>query len=183
MKLETKRLILRDITMKDAKDIVKNLNNVKISRYLLVVPYPYTMKDAKWWVNECKRKAKEKPRESYSLHIELKSKKGIIGGVGLSKIDNFQGTASIGYWLGEDYWRQGIVSEAVREVLDFAFNKLKLRKVELYAFAENKASNALAKKMGFKLEGKIRKKSRDRATGKIHDDNFYGLLREEWKRR
>jgi len=182
MKLTTKRLILREITAKDIPDLIRNINNVKISRYLLGVNYPYTMKDARLGLNECKRKAKEKPRATYTFCIELKSKKGIIGEVELNHVDNFQGTANIDYWLGEDYWRQGIVSEAVTEVLAFAFKKLKLRRINLYAFAENKGSSAIAKKFGFKFEGRTRKEVRDNATGRIHDANYYGLLKEDWKK-
>jgi len=183
MKLTTKRLIIRDITMKDAKSLIRDINNVNVSKYLLVVPYPYTMKDAKWWINKCKKDSREKPRKEYSFCIELKSKKGVIGGIGLTKVDRFQGTAEIGYWLGQDYWRQGIASEAARKMIDFAFNKLKLRRINLPAFAENKGSNALAKKLGFKFEGRTRREVRDKATGKIHDANFYGLLKSEWRKK
>jgi len=180
MKIRTKRLILREINEKDVSDLIGNINNLKVSRYLKAVPYPYTKKDAKWWINECKKKAKQKPRTSYNFSIELKSKKGIIGGVGLDKIDRFQGTASIGYWLGEKYWRQKIMSETVKRVLDFAFNKLKLRRMDVSAYTKNKGSNSLIKKMGFKFEGMRRKSLRVKSTGKIYDVNIYGLLKEDW---
>ena len=50
MKLQTKRLILRQVNSRDIQDLIQNLNNIKVSKWLLVVPYPYTLKDAKWWV-------------------------------------------------------------------------------------------------------------------------------------
>jgi len=177
----TKRIILRDINPEDEKDLIRNINNLEVSKYLILVPHPYTKKDAKWWINNCEKAAKEKPRKKYSFSIELKSKKGVIGAVGLEKIDFFQGTATIGYWLGEDYWRQGIMQEATRAVIDYAFKKLKLRRIDVEAFAENKGSNALIKKLGFKYEGTMKKKCRAKATGKIHDAHFYGLLKNNWK--
>ena len=125
MRLVTKRLILRDCTQEDAKDIVENLNNLNVSKWLLVVPYPYTMKDAKWWINHCKEQQKQKPRTNYDFSIVLKKENKVIGGIGLSNVDRFQGIASIGYWIGEDYWRQGIAKESLKEILDFAFYKLK----------------------------------------------------------
>jgi len=80
MKLTTKRLILRDITMKDRESLVKHINNLNVSKWLLVVSHPYTMKDAKWFVNHCAEKSKDKPKTSYSFVIELKEKPGVIGG-------------------------------------------------------------------------------------------------------
>jgi len=180
MKLTTKRLILRDITAKDAKDLVNQINNINVSKWLLVVPYPYTMKDAKWYINKC-RKKKKKPITSYSFSIELKAKHEIIGGMGISKIDYEQGTADIDYWIGEDYWRQGYASEGVRRLINYSFNTLKLRRLTIPPFATNRGSNGLAKSLGFTYEGKLRQVAKCKATAKIHDENVWGLLRNEWK--
>ena len=72
------------------------------------------------------------------------------------------------------------MTEAKVAVNDFAFNKLKLRKLNSDVWTENKASNATQIKMGYKLEGVRRKNNRSFSTGKIYDVNEYGLLREEW---
>ena len=180
--LKTKRLVLRQATMEDAKDLARNLNNLDISRWLLVVPYPYRLKDAKEFIQRQEDKAKKKKRESYQFSIELKEEGRVIGGIGISSINKYQGTASMGYWLGEDYWRKGYVTEAAQRVLRFAFDKLKLRRLEAEVYAGNKKSAGLLKKLGFKLEGVARKAKRSKATGKIIDVEQYGLLRDEWKR-
>jgi len=180
MKLTTKRLILREITMRDIESLIVNISNLNVSKYLLVVPYPYTIKDAKWWINHCKEIAREKSRTSYELNITLRSQPGIIGGIGLGKVDREQGTSDIGYWLGEQYWRQGIMTEAAVAMLDFAFQRLKLRRIKIPVFTDNAASNGLARKLGFQYEGMLRKAGVAKSTGKIHDENIYGLLREEW---
>lgn len=182
MKLETKRLILRPPTIKDAKAICENINNLNISKWLLVVPYPYTMKDARWYINHCAEKAKQKIKTGYGFSIELKSEKKIVGGCGLSNLDPSQGTADIGYWLGEKYWRQGIIQEAVTELINFGFKKLKLRRLQIPAYSDNVPSNGVAKKLGFTFEGVKRKAAVSKATGKIHDENVWSLLKEEWKK-
>lgn len=182
MKISTERLVLRDITNKDARDIQENLNNLRVSKWLLIVPYPYTMKDAKWWTKHCLEKRKKKKRESYEFGIELKSEKKIIGGFGLSKINKSQGIADVGYWLGENYWRKGYGSEAFNAVLKFAFNKLKLRRIEAGVFVGNPSSGKLLEKFGAKREGLRRKARRCKADGKIKDEILYGLLKEEWKK-
>lgn len=182
MKIETKRLVLRNIKKKDADSLRRNINNLNVSKWLLVVPYPYTKKDALWWINRCLEKQKEKPRKSYDFHITIKPNSEVVGGAGLSKVDLKQGTAEAGYWLAEKYWRQGYGFEAVSSVINFAFKKLKLRKITIPVFADNKASNGLAKKLGANLEGTLRKQVISKASGKLHDENIYGLLKEEWRK-
>ena len=182
MKLSTKRLTIKDIKPVDADSIRENINNLNVSKYLLTVPHPYTKKDIKWWVNHCAEKQKEKPKTSYEFGISIKPSNKIVGGVGLSNINKEQGTAELGYWIGESYWRQGYVSEAVKELINFGFNKLKLRRLVIPAFIENKGSNALAKKLGFTFEGTLRKACKAKSTGKIHDEHIYGLLKSEWKK-
>ena len=96
-------------------------------------------------------------------------------------MDHFNGTATVGYWLGREHWRQGIMTEAAREIIRFAFQDLNLRRLNIEAFVENVASNTLIKKLGFVFEGTQIKGARSKATNKIHDAHHYRLLREEWE--
>jgi len=182
MKFETERLRIRYLKNSDKKDLIKNINNLEVSKWLLVVAYPYKSKDAKGWISYCQKQDKKKKRDAYDFGIELKEEKKIIGGIGINKIDNFQGTASVGYWLGKEYWRKGYGSEALNEILKFAFNKLKLRRIEARVFSGNPSSGKLLKKFGAKLEGTGRKAVRCKADKKIKDDLIYGLLKEEWRK-
>lgn len=183
MKLETERLILRDYKKSDEQDLIKNINNLKVSKWLLVVPYPYKKKDAVWWINKCLKNQKEKKRVSYNLVIEVKDNQKGIGCISLDKIDLFGEKAEVGYWLGEDYWRKGYGTEALEEILKFAFDKLKLKRVEADVFSENPSSGKLLELFGFKKEGYSRKAVRCKADGKIKDKVIYGLLKEEWVKR
>jgi len=164
------------------KDLIENINNLNVSKWLLVVAYPYTKKYAKEWINYCQKQNKDKKKDAYNFGIELKEEKRIIGGIGVDKINKSQGTANVGYWIGENYWRHGYGSEALNEVLKFAFNKLKIRKLEACVFAENPSSGKLLEKFGAKLEGKRIKSVICKADGKIKDDLIYGLLKENWRK-
>lgn len=181
MRLETKRLILRNFKKSDLRALVENINNLKVSQYLLVVPFPYTKADAEWWINHCFKVSKENPPKSIEIAIESKSEKKIIGAIGLSKIDYSASASTFGYWLGEKYWRQGIMSEALNEALKFAFEKLKLNKLEAGVFTENNASARLLEKLGFKKEGVKKQAVRAKSTGKVHDEIIYAMLRQEFK--
>lgn len=181
MKIKTEKLILKELTKKDIKSIVENANNLNVTKWLLIVPYPYKIKDAKFWIKDSQKKAKEKPRKDYTFGVELKSERKIIGGMGLHKVDRFQKKAEVGYWLGEKYWRKGYGSEALNEILKLAFNKLRLRRIEAGVFYGNTSSGKLLEKFGFKKEGLKRKACKCKADGKIKDEYIYGLLKEEWK--
>ncbi len=181
MKLTTKRLILRPLKNSDAKSIFENINDIEVTKWLLVVPYPYKLKDAKDWVKHNKEKWKKRKKENYIFGIELKKEKEVIGGISLNKVDKFQGKASVGYWLGKKYWNKGYGSEALKSILDFAFKKLKLRRIEAEVFVGNPSSGKLLEKFGVKREGLKRKACRCKADSKVKDEYIYGLLKEEYK--
>jgi [ribosomal protein S5]-alanine N-acetyltransferase len=181
MKINTQRLLLRPVTLRDIPSIVKNVNNLNVSKWLLAVPYPYRTKDAKSWINHCQEEAGKKQRDNYDFGIELKSDNTLIGAIGINHISKYQGTATVGYWLGEDYWRNGYGSEALNAILNLAFKKLKLRRLEAEVFAKNPSSGKLLEKYDFQKEGFKRKVIKSKATGKIHDGIIYALLRQDYK--
>jgi [ribosomal protein S5]-alanine N-acetyltransferase len=94
---------------------------------MMQMPYPYSLQMARDYIKKSKGALNKKNPNEYNLLIELKSEKKIIGGIGLADIDYFRKIAGIGYWLNEKYHKQGIMSEAVGTVLNFAFNKLAFR--------------------------------------------------------
>jgi RimJ/RimL family protein N-acetyltransferase len=182
MKLETKRLILRDWSKKDIADLIEGLNNYKVSKWLALVPNPYTKKDAEDWISYCKQNAKSKNR-SYYFAIELKSEKKVIGGIGIDKINKFHGIGGGGFWINEKYHGKGYGTEALAAKIGFAFNKLKLRRLESGFFKGNKPSLNLQKKFGYKVEGLRRKGFKCKADGKLKDEYTTALLKEDWNRK
>jgi [ribosomal protein S5]-alanine N-acetyltransferase len=182
MELKTRRTVLREYFLSDTKDLQAKIDNPKVSKYLAVVAFPYKMKDARWFVNHCIEKRKKKSRESYELAITSRETGDFMGGAGLSNIDRRIGTAELGYWIAEEYWRKGYMTEVISALIDFAFKDLKLNKLNISAYVPNKGSNGLAKKLGFKLEGTTRQDAMPVSTGKVYDTNHWGLLKKEWKK-
>lgn len=181
MKLITQRLVLRDVERRDIGNLAKQANNLNVSRFLLAVPYPYTKSVAQKFIGHCIKEAKKKPRVKYEFGITLREEDRVIGMIGLTGIKKFEGTATIGYWLGEDYWRNGYMTEALERVINFAFDRLRLRRIDISAFVENESSIGLIEKMGFNYEGTRIKNHRAKSTGEYHDEKIYGLLRKDWK--
>ncbi|MBI4116768.1 GNAT family N-acetyltransferase, partial [Candidatus Pacearchaeota archaeon] len=153
MKLTTKRLILRDINSRDAKDIAENANDYDVWYFTDSIPHPYRLKDAKFFINLCKKEQKEKVRKSYNLGITIRGKNKVIGLMGLFHISKLHKKAEIGYWMGKKYRKQGIISEAEAAILKFGFGKLKLNKIHGKAMVENTGSNKLFEKFVFRKGG------------------------------
>lgn len=169
--IRAKGFSLRPFKKGDEASLAANISNRKIERNTLVIPYPYTMKAARFWVRYNLALAKKK--EKSQLHLAIDAGGEVIGGMGLSHADGH--SAEIGYWLGENYWGRGIATEAVKLLTKYAFSGLGLRRVYAYVFSFNKASARVLEKAGYKLEGKLRKQAVKR--GKPIDALLFAKVR------
>lgn len=180
MSLETPRLILRTWQESDVDDLVEGLNNIQVSQWLALMPYPYTRKDAQSWVAECQNKVDDD--KNYEWAIVLKSENKVIGGTSLRGVDQTQGTAQRGgIWLNCKYHGHGYGVEAFNRRAEFAFNQLGLRRISNGFFVGNKSSEKMQKKLGYKIEGLKRKNYFCVADGQLKDEVITGLLKEEWR--
>lgn len=169
--IKTKKFILRPFKMSDVKGVVEAVNNKIIARNTLTIPYPYALKDAKWWLRTSIPKNKKKIQVNFCIEIDGK----VAGSVGFNKISK-EHKAEIGYWLAEKYWGKGIMTEVVREVVKFGFEKLKLRRIYAHTFPFNKASAGVLKNNGFKFEGILKKDAR-KSNGKILDAYVFAKIK------
>lgn len=177
MKLETERLILRKPKKEDWREIYKLVDKEIIKNYFM--PYPFKEEDAKGLINH---EIENFGKSFYNFIVELKENSEIIGMVGIRKINNFNKTANLSSWVGKKYRRKYYVTEAKIAIIDFAFKKLKLRKLVSDVVSFNKESNNMQIKFGMKFEGTIRKIKFNPFTKKYEDMNSYGLFAEEWKK-
>lgn len=102
----------------------------------------------------------------------------LLGGITVSNVRRgVAQNASIGYWIGEPYARQGLMSEAVQLTLNFCFESLGLHRVEAACLATNDPSRALLLKSGFKQEGVARQFLR--INGQWQDHLTFAILRSD----
>lgn len=93
----------------------------------------------------------------YGFFLVRLSDDALLGGITLGSVRRgVSQSATLGYWLGEPYARQGFMTEGVNCVLDFAFDRLGLRRVEAACVPTNVASRRLLAKCGFREEGLAR---------------------------
>jgi RimJ/RimL family protein N-acetyltransferase len=81
--------------------------------------------------------------------------------------------------FAKEYWSRGYGTDAAMALLDYAFNRLNLRKVNSYFLAFNERSRRLHVALGMKQEGVRRKE--DYFNGEYHDELLFGVFREEWE--
>ncbi len=105
----------------------------------------------------------------------------VVGSVSVFGWDKYHRRAQLGYDLAKGHWGKGFAQEAIRSVLPFAFEELELNRVEIWTSAANERSLTLAQRLGFTLEGKLRKRILE-DDGQLYDCAVFGLLRDEWAR-
>jgi ribosomal-protein-serine acetyltransferase len=104
-----------------------------------------------------------------------------IGGAGFHWINRTSNHTEIGYWLAKGAEGRGIMTAAVRVLIDYSFNVWKLNKVEIRAARSNHRSRAIPRRLGFTEEGVLRQIGRIGTT--YHDLVVYGITAAEWSAR
>ena len=177
MKIESKRLILRNWEYGDVEDIVEGLNNIEVAKWMAGVPYPYTENDAKQFIQHTKD---QDENVKISLAIVLKENNKVIGGTEIRNINRKDGTAGGGIWLNEKYQKNGYGTEAFSSRNKYCFEVLGLRRIENGYFRGNEKSRRMQLKLGYKDEGIRRKRFLCLATNEYVDECITGLLKEEF---
>ena len=95
--------------------------------------------------------------ENKSLNTVILFRGKIVGVAGYNSINWSNKTAYIGYWLGEEFQGNGIMTKVVKTLTDYAFSELNLNKVEIRAAVDNKKSRSISERLNFVNEGCIRK--------------------------
>lgn len=151
----------------DVPRLVELLDDPQIYATTLRIPSPYRQADAEQWI--------ELARTLPAQFAVREADGRLIGGCGLELLRQAQRhVAEIGYWLGRDYWGQGIMTNVVRQVCQHGFQRMRLRKISAHVFVGNRASARVLQKCRFQLEGTLRKHWRK--DERLIDAWAYGLL-------
>ncbi|MBV9559085.1 MAG: GNAT family N-acetyltransferase [Bradyrhizobium sp.] len=153
--LETQRLILRPLALSDAPAIQRHFNNWNIIRNLAaVVPWPYP-DDGAWAFIRHELARAAAGDEVYNWVLVLRAGGGEAIGNIRFRPDPEAPKGNRGFWLAEPYWNQGLMTEAVAAVNDFAFNTLGIESFHVCNAAANVASRRVKQKTGAEFVGHI----------------------------
>lgn len=137
---------LREFSKNDIDSIAGHANNFNVSRYLTSrMPYPYTTKDAEWWI--------ETGSKEFGLNRAIDLDGECIGVIGVffGKLE-YQYSAEIGYWIGEQFWGKGIATEALSKMTNDVFSDTEIIRLTAPVFSPNKASMRVLEKCGYNQE-------------------------------
>lgn len=151
--LHTERLVLSIPTEADIDAITAACQDPEVSRWT-TVPSPYTREDAvdfvelvaKWWA------------DGVETVWAIRKNEVLAGMIGLHRITEHPhgGDAEIGFWGVAELRGQGVMGEAARAVVDYAFDELKLARLGWRAVVGNIPSARTARSLGFRYEGMLR---------------------------
>lgn len=146
------QFILRPWNENDIESLVANANNANIARFMTDgFPHPYTVENAKAFITMA---TKDVPVHIFAIEAEGKA----VGGIGIHpQADVMKKNAELGYWLGEDHWGKGIITAAIKQMIDFAFSTYDITRIYARPFGNNAASQKVLEKAGFVLEARIEK--------------------------
>lgn len=167
---------LRPWRQSDAPAVAAAANNPRIAANLRnAFPFPYTLADAEWYVNDCAAQGEER-QLTRAIIIEGEA----AGSIGVFRKDDvYEKSAELGYWLAEAHWGRGVMTEAVRRICREAFDRFDILRIYAEPFADNLGSRRVLEKAGFTCEGTMR--SGVFKNGRVHSYCMYALLREELK--
>jgi 8-oxo-dGTP diphosphatase len=143
--LETDRLILRPLRAADAPELARLADDWLVARYTANIPHPYTQSMADEFIGA---QTYEPGARDSVFAIVLKSTGLPIGCIGLHEMEA-PGRAEVGFWIGRAHWGQGIATEALRRIADFAFSDCRIAVLEAGAVPTNEGSHRVQAKVGF----------------------------------
>jgi ribosomal-protein-serine acetyltransferase len=169
---------LRAFEETDASELfaLTERNRAHLEPWLPWVPFTTSAADSLDFIRATRRQLEAHE----GLQLALVAAGGAIAGVaGLHRFDWQNRATTIGYWLGAEHQGRGLMTAAVRALVDHAFGERGLHRIELAAAVGNARSRAVAERLGFREEGV-------RRGGERHGDRFldlvvYALLAPEWR--
>ncbi|MDO8563402.1 MAG: GNAT family protein [Nanoarchaeota archaeon] len=164
---------LRHVRLSDAKVFFESEQDKEAKRNFMRTPK--NIKEVEKDIKEDILQYKNKKPSSEKFTIEVDGK--CAGWIKINQLNMsfFEHKAKIDFCLHPDYRGKGIMTNAVKEVVDYAFKKYKLKRLEAWTRTSNKVVSSLNKKLGFKLEGVLRKnKCKD---GEYLDDMVWAIVR------
>ena len=167
---------IRKWELSDAKDLAAALSNKKVQDNLRDgLPYPYTEQDGKEFISAM---LSADENETFAFAITVDDM--VIGSIGIFRQGNIhRQTAELGYYIAEEYWGKGIMTEAVKQICEYVFANSDIIRIYAEPFAYNIASCRVLEKAGFQYEGTLR--SNAVKNSKVIDMKMYSLLKEEIK--
>ena len=174
--LETPRLRLRKLTMRDASDMYRYCQDREVARHVLWEAHTSILETRAYIRYNLYQYRSGEPG---SWGIVLRETGRVVGTIGYMSYNADNSTVEIGYSLAREQWSKGLMTEALRAVIDETFRTLKVHRIEAMHFTDNPASGRVMEKCGMTQEALL--KSHTWHDGQWKDCAVYRLLKEEFQ--
>lgn len=158
IELKTPRLTLRSLCVHDVDALAMVAGERTVADTTISVPHPFGTTDAARLVERAGAEARS--GSGYRLAVTGNETRELVGYIGLHDVDREHLQAEISFWIGDAWTGQGLVTEAARCIIAFAFDDLGLNRLAAFHMARNPASGRVLAKLGFKREGLLRQRVR-----------------------
>lgn len=171
------RTELKQLERKDAHALflLTDRSRAHLREWLPWVDGTKTERDSRVFIENTIRQAASQK----GVHAGIWYRGELAGVIGFHSIDWTNASTSIGYWLGAEFQGKGLMTKACRAMVDHAFEKMKMHRVEIRCGVMNQKSCAITQRLGFRYEGTIREA--EWLYDHYIDHKVYGLLRKEWQ--
>ncbi len=158
----------------DAKELAEAVNNINVQNNLRDgLPFPYKESDALSYINEM---LSSDENNVFAFAIIFAGR--VVGSIGAFRQSNIHcRTAEMGYYVAEPFWRQGIGTSAVRQLVNYIFENTDIIRIYAEPFACNTGSCRILEKNGFAYEGTLRQNAVK--NGNVIDMKMYSIVKKE----
>lgn len=174
--LHTPRLTLRPVRMSDAGDLYEYSSDPQVAQHVLWDAHT-SIHQTRGYIRYLLRQYRSAAPSTFV--IALRSTGKVVGTIGFMWLQTENRSAEVGYSLSRAYWNQGLMTEALREVLRFGFDKLNLNRIEAQHESDNPASGRVMLKAGMRREGTLRQRIYNK--GRYTDVELYAVLRQDFR--
>ncbi|GIP31686.1 GNAT family N-acetyltransferase [Paenibacillus sp. J2TS4] len=175
--LETERLLLRQLTVKDSSDLFHYFSKDEVTRYYDLESF-VEVEQAEKLIDKWNDNFQQELGIRWA--ITLKKENRVIGTCGFHNWFKEHYKAEIGYELTPEYWRQGIMTEVLKAVLDYGFKELELNRIEAFIDPDNISSRKLLEKSGLREEGFLKECFYEK--NQFVDAVLFAVLKREYLR-
>lgn len=176
--IETSRLLLRRMTMRDAHDLYEYSQDPEVARFVLWSAHR-SIWDTRAYIRYVLQQYRLGEPASWCI-VDRETQKA-VGTIGFMSFSPENSTVEVGYSLARSHWNRGLMTEALEAVLHEVFTILKLHRVEAQHFSANPSSGRVMEKCGMTHEGRLRQRIFNK--GEFLDVEMWGMLRSDWLKR
>jgi len=173
--LQTERLTLRKLQPDDLKSLFEYGSHPEVTRFTTWDSYE-SISSAKEFLGNVIARYESRREAPWGISLQTNDK--LIGTCGFDDWSIRHSRSEISYALGQPYWGNGYMTEALKRILSFGYDVMRLNRIDARCVLENVRSENVMKKLGMVHEGTLRQHMF--MKGKYFDVRVYAMLRQDW---